>query len=227
MCNNSGIDFVSRVLEESDVKGRRVLEIGALNVNGSVRPVICRLGPSEYIGADIMEGEGVDKICRAEDLPKFFAGGTFGLVVATEVLEHVRDWRRVITNMKGLLENDGILIITTRSYGFGYHGYPYDFWRYEEQDMRVIFGDMHITRLESDPLAPGIFLKAIKKMSFIEKDLAGYRLYSIIKDRRVETVTDLDCLFFRFKGLKALPGRLTSLMLPEAIKRWLKRLLRL
>lgn len=223
MCNSSGIDFVSRVLEESDVKGRRVLEIGSLNVNGSVRPVICRLGPSEYIGADIMAGEGVDKICQAEDLPKCFAAGTFSLVVATEVLEHVRDWRRVITNMKGLLENDGILIITTRSYGFGYHGYPYDFWRFEEQDMRAIFSDMCITDLESDASAPGVFLKAVKKLQFIEKDLSGYRLYSIVKDGRAASVTDLDCVFFR---IRRLPKRMLSFLLPERVKRVLKRMLK-
>lgn len=223
MCNSSGIGFVEKVLKEEDVKGRRVLEIGALNVNGSVRPSIERFGPAEYIGVDMVEGSGVDLVCRAEELAARFAPGRFDLVVSTEMLEHVRDWRRVISNMKALLEEGGILLITTRSFGFGYHAFPYDFWRFEAEDMRAIFSDLAVTDLESDPLDPGVFLKAVKKAAFVENDLEKYELYSVIKGKRAVTVTDIDCLITR---LKYLSRRILSLILPEPIKRILRKALK-
>jgi SAM-dependent methyltransferase len=226
MCNDSGMNFVSKVVREPDVKGKRVLEVGSVNVNGSVRPVICRFGPSEYIGVDIVKGEGVDKVCSAEDLLKCFPRGSFGLVVSTEVLEHVRDWRRVITNIKSLLAEDGVLVLTTRSYGFGYHGYPYDFWRFEEQDMRELFGDMRITDLESDPSAPGVFLRAVRGKAFAERDLSGYRLYSMVKGGKAGGITDLDCALFRLRrGLLFTARRLVA-MLPDTVTRYIKSVFR-
>jgi SAM-dependent methyltransferase len=97
-------------------------------------------------------------------------------------MEHVEDWRGIISNFKRLLRPGGIVAITTRSRGFGYHGYPADYWRYEVDDMRVIFEDFKIQNLITDPSEPGVFIKAKRPMRFKEKDLSSYNLYAITKD---------------------------------------------
>ena len=82
------------------------------------------------------------------------------------------------------------IYITTRSYGFPYHAYPYDFWRYEIEDMKKIFSDFEIIKLIKDHEASGIFLKA-KKTSNTLIDLSNIALYSIILGRRTTLIPKL------------------------------------
>jgi len=159
MCSPACINFGKQNLSESEIKGKSVIEVGSYNVNGSLRTYITSLKPQSYLGVDISEGPGVDKICKAEDLVTMFGENSFDIVISTEMLEHVEDWRIVIHNLKMLLKENGILLITTRSKGFAYHGYPHDYWRYELEDMKQIFRDCDILFLAPDPSprAPGSF----------------------------------------------------------------------
>lgn len=201
MCNPSCITFAESHLRTEDVEGKSVLEVGSLNVNGTVRDVVERLRPRSYVGVDISPGPGVDQVCDATELIQRFGREAFDLVISTELLEHIRDWPRVISNLKQVLKPGGIILLTTRSYGFGYHGYPYDFWRYEIADVEYLFSDFRIERLEEDPGEPGVFLRARKPDAFSERALGGYALYSIVAGRRIRRVTDFDILLFRVRRL--------------------------
>ena len=196
MCNPACVDFARTNLTLAQVKGKFVLEVGSLNVNGSVRQFVETLEPGKYIGVDIVGGPGVDLVCRADELLQRFGESSFDLLVSTEMLEHVRDWRRVVINFKHVLRPGGSLLLTTRSYGFGYHGFPYDFWRYELSDLRQIFADFTIENLEADPLSPGVFLKARKPGDFVEQNL-DVCLYSIITNRRVFEISKYDFYMFQ------------------------------
>ncbi len=154
MCHVSCIVFGAKYLSKDEVKGKKVLEVGSYDVNGSLRPIIESWEPAEYIGVDIEEGPGVDVICNADNIVEHFGKETFDIVISTELLEHVWDWRRVISNIKNICKSNGIILITTRSYGFPYHAYPYDFWRYELEDMKNIFSDCELMVLENDFQAP-------------------------------------------------------------------------
>lgn len=162
MCNQSCIDFGEKALSPVEIKGKRVIEVGSYNINESLRDYIENGKPSEYIGVDILEGPGVDIVCKAENIVETFGQNSFDIVVSTELLEHVEDWRTVISNLKNICKIGGTILISTRSLGFPHHSYPYDFWRYEIIDMKNIFSDCGIMILESDNQEPGVFLKAIK-----------------------------------------------------------------
>lgn len=198
MCNPSGIDFVRRHLVAAEIAGKSVLEVGARDVNGSVRPLIEAFGPARYVGADIEAGHRVDQLVDAVDLVKIFGAKAFDVVVTTEMLEHVPDWQTVISNLKQVLRPGGVLFLTTRSQGFPFHGYPHDYWRFEVEDFRAIFADLDIVALESDPAEPGVFLKARKPKRFAEADLRGYRVHSMaveqaqaaIPEQKLNTVID-------------------------------------
>jgi len=137
MCNLAVIEFFIENVEREEFEGKKILEVGSKYVNGSVRPLIERFcSPREYVGVDLEPGIFVDLILPAEKLVEHFGFETFDVVIATELLEHVQDWRLVVNNIKGVLKRGGYLYLTTRSFGFPFHSYPYDFWRYEIEDMK-------------------------------------------------------------------------------------------
>lgn len=199
MCNTNCLTFSLRNLKRNEVEGKRVLEVGAYDVNGSAQSVLKSWGPSEYIGVDIEKGPGVDVVCDASALVDTFGKESFDTVVSNEMLEHARDWKGAISNIKNVTKAGGIMVLTTRSFGFNYHAFPYDFWRYELDDMREIFSDCEILVLENDAQEPGVLIRVRKPHHFVEKDLTNYKLYSIVANKRVVDITDADTRTFYFK----------------------------
>ena len=215
MCHRSCAAFIRTNLARYEVEERHVLEVGSCDVNGSVRPYIESLAPRSYLGVDFVEGPRVDRVCDAGDLVDSFGREAFDLVVSTEMLEHVRDWHKAISNMKQVLKPNGLLVLTTRSLGFPFHAYPHDYWRFEISDMETIFADFKIDVLETDPGSPGVFVKARKCDPFQERDLENHELYSIIVNRRALRVTDFQV--WRFRVAQSL-GHLLPLPMRQFIK---------
>jgi SAM-dependent methyltransferase len=188
----SVIDFFQEEAFPEHFRGKRVLEVGSRYVNGSVRPMIQRfLEPREYIGIDLEPGKYVDLVLPAEKIVDTFGENSFDTIVSTEVLEHVHDWRKVINQLKRALKPGGYLYITTRSRGFPFHAYPYDFWRYEPRDMIAIFKDFKIYKLKGDPEAPGVFIIAQKPLRWTPAELKEIELYSMILGKRTREIPKL------------------------------------
>jgi SAM-dependent methyltransferase len=226
MCNPACIEFGRQNLGEPEVRGKFVLEVGSHDVNGSLRSVVMPFRPARYVGVDLGRGPGVDEVCDATQLIERFGTASVDVLISTELLEHVPDWRAVIRNVKGVVKPGGTLLITTRSKGFHYHGYPYDFWRYEISDFEFLFADLDIMALERDPVAPGVFLKARKPEAIRQEvDTRAYALYSIVVNRRAVDVTPFDIVKCRARvRAKALIWRslyLASRPVPRRIRQWL------
>lgn len=215
MCNAYCILFGAINLKPEEVKGKRVIEVGSCDVNGSLRSLVESYYPAECIGVDIAEGPGVDMICKAEDILDRFGKESFDIVISTELIEHIWDWRKVVHNIKNICKAGGIILITTASYGHPYHGHPYDFWRYELEDMKHIFSDCLIEKLEKGPTT-GIFIKAEKTHDFVEKDLADHKLYSILLNKRVKEIAE--------KDIKKYSRRLVLWQKTRNILYWIKKL---
>jgi len=222
MCNEACLEFGRSHLTKLDIYQKSILEVGSLNVNGSLRDYILTLDPGRYIGVDIFPGPGVDVICSVDRLVERFGRESFDVVISTEMIEHVRDWRTAITNMKSVLRPKGALFITTRSKGYGYHGYPFDFWRYETKDMEEIFSDFVVESVGRDRLVPGVFLKVRKPYLYSPDDLSRMVLYSIVTGQRIVDVTNVDIQFFKIAHTLR---ELLSKYLPPFLKRALKNLL--
>jgi SAM-dependent methyltransferase len=207
-------------LTKGDVRGKKIIEIGSYNVNGSLRPIIESWKPAKYIGVDIAKGLGVDIVCGAEEITKKFGKKSFDIVISTELLEHVRDWKKVVSNIKNICKPGGTILITTRSCGFVYHPYPDDFWRFETKDMIKIFSDCEIKKLEKDKPDPGVFIKIKKPNKFAENNLSNYRLYSIITKKRVKKIDekslrDFRKMYFRKEKIRALIFQIGKIIFPK------------
>ena len=184
MCNPACIRFALDHIGRLDVEGKSVLEVGSHNVNGSFRDHIQYFRPASYLGVDARAGPGVDQVCRAEDLLSTFGSASFDLIVSTEMLEHVAEWRIVVRNLKECVKPWGKLVITTRSFGFPLHQYPDDYWRFETYDLQHIFADFQIETLMKDPSEPGVFLKAVRPQSAAPVDLDSVSLFSMKTQER-------------------------------------------
>lgn len=174
--NKAVLSFIGSSLPPADVSGRSVLEVGAIDFNGSARNVLERFEPASYMGVDLYEGKGVDRVVSVSFLVDTFGSESFDVVVSTEMLEHVQDWRWAVSQLKRVTAPRGHLVVTTRSPGFHYHGYPHDFWRFTEADFTHIFSDMEDVRVESDPSEPGVFVSARRPIQFKELSLHGYEV---------------------------------------------------
>lgn len=201
MCNIACLDFGRAYLTEQDVKGKSVIEVGSRDVNGSMREIVGQFAPGKYVGVDIEMGPGVDEICDVYELVNRFGEESFDVVISTEMIEHVRDWRGAISQLKRILKPGGALLLTTRSKGFPYHDYPSDYWRFEIEDMKRIFADMTVETVESDSSEPGVFVKTRKPDSFTENNLDDYALYSMITKQNSKEITSFDMFGFKLKKL--------------------------
>lgn len=225
MCTVDCIEFIRAEIETVSLEGMRVLEVGAYDVNGSIGDLVRRAGAAAYVGVDIVPGPGVDVVCDVQELETRFGKDSFDVVVTTELMEHVPDWRGAIANMKAVLRPGGTLLLTTRSRGCAFHGYPGDYWRYESEDMYKIFGDMQVEALKHDQSGtPGIFVRARKPLHWSSgATLEDVRLYSIIWGRRIHSASALDMAISRSYAMLI---QLGVRILPPSVKRIVKRVVR-
>jgi glycosyltransferase involved in cell wall biosynthesis len=160
--------FAYGALQGREVAGKDVLEVGSLDVNGSVRPFVEARQPARYVGVDLEDGPGVDQVCDAVALVDRFGLNTFDVVISTEMLEHAEDWQRSVLAMVDVLRPGGVLVVTTRSPGFAWH-HPPDRWRYTQQAMADILDALGLEPivLMDDPEHPGVFCKARKPVGWI------------------------------------------------------------
>jgi SAM-dependent methyltransferase len=141
-------------------RGDRVLDVGSMDVNGTVRSLF--LGASEYVGIDMRAGKDVDRVMTAEDLPKHFEAGYFDVVVCSNALEHMERWQDAIRGMWFVLKEGGTLTLVTPTKEKGRHGYPDDYWRFTLDEYGQVFRDQAINETaEIDPRGVGVVVKKV------------------------------------------------------------------
>lgn len=108
--------FVARVTDALPLRGKRVLEVGSYDVNGSVRPLFGRT--THYTGLDVRSGKGVDVVADIRD----HEAEPYDVIVCCETLEHDPDPHAIIRAMRRLLTPGGTLIVTCASPERAPHG---------------------------------------------------------------------------------------------------------
>lgn len=111
--NQRQFTIIARSLFPAYFKRSSVLEIGAADINGSIKYLFntsCR-----FIGIDIWPGKGVDILC-----PGHLMAGDFDTVISCEVLEHDQYWKETVLNAVKMTNK--ALLITCASTGRAEHG---------------------------------------------------------------------------------------------------------
>jgi SAM-dependent methyltransferase len=140
-------NWVQAIVAEYRPQGP-VLEVGGLNVNGTVRDLFPQEG---YLSLDKRPGLGVDvvaDICNAD------FDSTFNTVVCCETLEHIeRPWE-AFNAMRRVLA-DGGLFIGTAVFAFPIHNEPEDYWRVTPAAFRLLLEDAGFTDIRIDTEGDG------------------------------------------------------------------------
>lgn len=95
----------------------KVIEVGALNINGSVRELF---EGGDYIGVDLDAGEGVDFAMPGQLLE--FATGRFDTAISAECFEHNPYWAETLANMFRMTRPGGLVIFSCATTGRKEHG---------------------------------------------------------------------------------------------------------
>jgi SAM-dependent methyltransferase len=119
MAHPQQAEFFSAVRQRypANFHDARVLEIGALDINGSVRELF---SGCEYTGVDLQLGPGVDLACQGQlvELPS----GHFDTVISAECFEHNPFWRETFANMMRMCKPGGLVLVSCASTGRKEHG---------------------------------------------------------------------------------------------------------
>lgn len=155
--HGSVMEWVAGIGRTHDFAGRDVLEVGSLDVNGSVRPLFA--SASSYTGIDYRPGHGVDSVMNAHYVG--FRDESFDVVISTEMLEHDDEFWLSVREMGRVLKSNGILIVTARGNGFMPHDYPADYWRFMPSSFQKLLGlaGCEVLEIREDwqPGHPGVF----------------------------------------------------------------------
>ncbi len=105
----------------------QVVEIGARNVNGSLRSV-APAGLTNYVGVDLEAAPGVDVVLSDPyQLP--FATDSIDAIVCSSCFEHAEFFWESFLEIQRVLKPNGLLYLNMPS-GGEFHRYPVDCWRF-------------------------------------------------------------------------------------------------
>ena len=179
MCNQWCLEFSTRALRHLG-SPTRMLEVGSLDVNGTVRAVLGHAVAS-YYGVDIRPGPGVDEVLDVARLSDRFGPRAFDLVTSTEMLEHCFDWQDALFQMLNVLRPGGLLLLTTRSPGFPLHDHPADHWRFGRGELTGLLEPVAtVLEVEDDfslgwPCGIGVVVRRREDGPPLDKWLSGLR----------------------------------------------------
>lgn len=119
MAHQSQLDYIRflKQLFPDYFHNKRVLEIGSLDISGSVRQFFENC---DYIGLDVAPGKGVDVVCQGQEYDA--PDASFDVVISCEVMEHNPHWADTIRNMVRLCKSNGMVVITCATLGRAEHG---------------------------------------------------------------------------------------------------------
>ena len=95
-----------------------ILEIGSLDVNGSIRNLFDFA--SEYIGIDLEKGPNVDLILNGTDIDKL--NKSFDIIISCECFEHAKDWKKIFNKMCQISKPNSFVVVSVASTGRVEHG---------------------------------------------------------------------------------------------------------
>ncbi len=93
------------------------------------------------VGIDLACGKSTNLLSDAHQLP--FSDGSFDTILCTEVLEHLKEPKAAITEMKRVLKKEGKVVLTT-CFVYPLHESPNDYFRFTKFGLTELFKEWDI-----------------------------------------------------------------------------------
>jgi SAM-dependent methyltransferase len=119
MAHDSSRNFCIEVRQKFPdfFQGKKVLDIGSLDINGNNRYLF---KDCDYTGLDVADGKNVDVVSIAHE----FNGpdNSFDVIMSTEVFEHDMFWKKSLLNITRMLKPGGLFFFTCAGPNRAEHG---------------------------------------------------------------------------------------------------------
>ena len=96
---------------------KKVLEVGSLNINGTLRGLF---EDCDYTGIDLAIGRDVDIACAGQDYDA--PDSSFDTCISAECFEHNPYWKETFLNMTRICKPKGLVLFTCATTGRAEHG---------------------------------------------------------------------------------------------------------
>ena len=95
-----------------------VIEIGSLDINGSIREEFSFC--NSYTGIDLEKGPNVDLVMDGTDISKL--NKNFDILISCECFEHAKNWKLIFEQMCKFAKSNSFIVISVASTGRIEHG---------------------------------------------------------------------------------------------------------
>lgn len=127
------------------MRAPRVLEAGVRKWDadsaGGHRARLMEANPqAQYVGLDLLPGDGVDVVADLHEVASHFDAGHFDAIFLPWIMEHVRRPWIVAAELAVITRPGGLLYVGTHQ-SFPYHPYPADYWRFSREALAEVFAE--------------------------------------------------------------------------------------
>jgi SAM-dependent methyltransferase len=119
MAHRQQFDYIEKLRSKFPAyfSSKKVLEVGSLNINGSIRPFF---NECDYLGIDVGPGKDVDLVCEGQALDH--PSDTYDTIGSCECFEHNPYWVETFNNMYRMTKPGGLIFMTCATTGRPEHG---------------------------------------------------------------------------------------------------------
>ncbi len=114
-----------------------VLEIGSKD-HGNSQPFRDLFSNSTYVGVDLEEGKGVDKVMDFSAGVGDIEKSSIDMVITCSMLEHTPQPWIVAQNITEVVKPNGVLYVSA-PWSWIFHGYPDDYFRFSFSGIKSLF----------------------------------------------------------------------------------------
>ena len=165
-----------------------ILEIGSRNVTGITRRGLFP-GCEDYVGFDVLAGDGVDIVGDAHKLSESCPLEHFDFVYSISVFEHLLFPWKVVLEINKIMKTGGYTFLSTHPV-WPTHELPWDFWRFPCNGLHALFNaytgfeivsiaegvPAKIYSLSEDPAARDHYLYTVNQaVALVARKTGSYR----------------------------------------------------